>query len=103
MTIRYLAAITRKALAVFLTFLFSSGARGRDPSDPDLVQSQLFEFCGDVQALVQSLPDLFRQDEMLVRIVAALAAGYPKEFQALEIRADERLLVCFAGQKFHLQ
>jgi D-alanyl-D-alanine carboxypeptidase len=100
MTIRYLAAITRKALAVFLTFLFSSGARGRDPSDPNLVQSQLLEFRGDVQALVQSLPDLFRQDEMLVRIVAALAAGYPKEFQALEIRADERLLVCFAGQKF---
>ena len=100
MTIRYLAAITRKALAIFLTFLFSSGAVSRDPGDPDFLQSQVFEFRGDFQALLQSLPDLFRKDEKVVRILAALAAGYPSEFQALEIGADQRLIVCFAGQKF---
>jgi hypothetical protein len=46
----------------------------------------------------KACPDLFGKDEKLVRILAALAAGYPKEFQALEIGVDQRLLVCLPAR-----
>jgi hypothetical protein len=62
--------------------------------------NQRFEYQDDIQALALSLPDSFRHDQKLVPILAALTAGYPKTLQALEIRSDQRLLVCFAGQKF---
>jgi len=70
------------------------------PTEPASSPNQRFEFHDDIQALVLSLPDSFHHDQKLVSILAALAAAYPKALQALEIKSDQRLLVCLAGQKF---
>jgi len=69
-------------------------------AEPVASANQRFEFHDDIQALVQSLPDSFHHDQKLAPILASLISGYPKALQALEIRPDQRLLVCVAGQKF---
>lgn len=93
----YLAGFLRRGfpisfLALLVANLFSA--------EPVPSKNQRFEYHDDIQALALSLPDSFHQDQKLVPILAALAAGYPKALQALEIRPDQRLLVCLAGQKF---
>ncbi|HEY4255962.1 MAG TPA: M15 family metallopeptidase [Candidatus Udaeobacter sp.] len=72
----------------------------RSFTEPVPSTNQRFEFDDDIQALVLSLPESFHHDQKLVAILTALAAAYPKALQALEIRSDQRLLVCLAGQKF---
>jgi hypothetical protein len=69
-------------------------------AEPVTSTNQRFEFHDDIQALVQSLPDSFHHDQKLAPILAAFISGYPKALQALEIRRDQRLLMCLAGQKF---
>ena len=96
----YVAGFLRRGLAFFLTSLLASLVGNLFATEPASSPNQRFEFHDDIQALVLSLPDSFHHDQKLVPILAALAAAYPKALQALEIRSDQRLLVCLAGQKF---
>jgi hypothetical protein len=89
-----------RGLAFCLINLLALLAGNLSCAEPVASTNQRFEFHDDIQALVQSLPDSVRHDRNLVPIVAALAKGYPKALQALEIRSDQRVLVCLAGQKF---
>ncbi|HEX3619427.1 MAG TPA: M15 family metallopeptidase [Candidatus Udaeobacter sp.] len=96
----YAAGFLRKGLAFFLISLLAFLVGNLFSTEPASSPNQRFEFHDDIQALVLSLPDSFHHDQKLVPILAALAAAYPKTLQALEIRSDQRLLVCLAGQKF---
>jgi hypothetical protein len=98
--VHYVAGLLRKGLAVFLISLPTVFVGNVSSTEPVASANQRFEFHDDIQALVLSLPDSFHHDQELVPILAALAAAYPKALQALEIKADQRLLVCLAGQKF---
>ena len=89
----------RTALAVLLTGLSAFGELS-PVSNASPAKTERFEYRDDIQAFIRRLPDLFREDEKLVRILAALAAGYPKEFQELVKSADQRLFICLVGQKF---
>ena len=59
-----------------------------------------FEYHGDIPAFIQILPTSLAGKEKLIPIVTALATGYPKEFEGLEVAGDQRVMVCAAGQKF---
>ena len=96
----YVAGFLRRGLAFFLISLLAFLVGSLFSTEPASSPNQRFEFHDDIQALVLSLPDSFHHDQKLVPILAALAAAYPKALQALEIRSDQRLLVCLAGQKF---
>ena len=96
----YVAGLLRRGLAFFLISLLAFLVGSLFSTEPASSPNQRFEFHDDIQALVLSLPDSFHYDQKLVPILAALAAAYPKALQALEIRSDQRLLVCLAGQKF---
>ncbi len=96
----YVAGFLRRGLAFLLTSLLAFLVGSLFSTEPASSPNQRFEFHDDIQALVLSLPDSFHHDQKLLPILAALAAAYPKALQALEIRSDQRLLVCLAGQKF---
>ena len=96
----YVAAFLRRGLAFLLISLLALLVGSLSSTEPVPSTNQRFEFHDDIQALVSSLPDSFHHDQKLVPILTALAVGYPKVLQALEIRPDQRLLVCLAGQKF---
>ena len=96
----YIAGFLDRGLTFFLISRLALLAGTLFSAEPVPSTNQRFEFHDDVQALVMSLPDSFHRDQRLVPILAALAAGYPKALQALEIGSDQRLLVCLAGQKF---
>jgi len=98
--VHYVAGFLRRGLAFFLISLLAFLVGSLFSTEPASSPNQRFEFHGDIQALVLSLPDSFHHDQKLLPILAALAAAYPKALQALEIRSDQRLLVCLAGQKF---
>jgi hypothetical protein len=98
--VHYVAGFLRRVLAFFLISLLVFLVGNLFSTEPASSPNQRFEFHDDIQALVLSLPDSFRHDQKLVPILAALAAAYPKALQALEIKSDQRLLVCLAGQKF---
>jgi len=98
--VHYVAGFLRRGLAFLLTSLLAFLVGSLFSTEPASSPNQRFEFHGDIQALVLSLPDSFHHDQKLLPILAALAAAYPKALQALEIRSDQRLLVCLAGQKF---
>jgi D-alanyl-D-alanine carboxypeptidase len=98
--VHYLAAFLRRGLAFVLIIRLALLVGTFSSAEPVTSANQRFEFHDDVQALVLSLPESFHHDQRLFPILAAIAAGYPKALQALEIRSDQRLLVCFAGQKF---
>jgi hypothetical protein len=98
--VHYVAGFLRRGLAFFLISLLAFLVGSLFSTEPASSPNQRFEFHDDIQALVLSLPDSFHHDQKLVPILAALAAAYPKALQALEIRSDQRLLVCLAGQKF---
>ena len=71
------------------------------PSSPSgSGQVQRFDYRGDIRAFIQSLPPSLGKKEKLIPVVTALATGYPKEFEGLEIGPDGRVMVCAAGQKF---
>jgi len=95
-----LTGILRSGFALFLINLLAFFAVNLSLAVPVPAKDQRFEYHDDIQALALSLPASFHHDERLVLILAALAAGYPKAVQALEISSDQRLLVCLAGQKF---
>ncbi|MGH7984351.1 MAG: hypothetical protein ACREFF_14590 [Candidatus Udaeobacter sp.] len=90
----------RRGLAFFLRCVLMLLVGDLSFTEPVPSTNQRFEFHDDIQALVLSLPESFHHDQKLVAILTALAAAYPKALQALEIRSDQRLLVCLAGQKF---
>jgi D-alanyl-D-alanine carboxypeptidase-like protein len=96
----YIAGFLRRGLAFFRISLLALLVGNLSSTEPVRSTNQRFEFHDDIQALVLSLPDSFHHDQKLVPILAALAAGYPKALQALEITPDQRILVCFAAQKF---
>ena len=96
----YVAGLLRRGLAFFLISLLAFLVGSLFSTEPASSPNQRFEFHDDIQALVLSLPDSFHYDQKLVPILAALAAAYPKALQALEIRSDQRLFICLAGQKF---
>lgn len=96
----YVAGFLRRGLAFFLICVLMLLVGDRSFTEPVPSTNQRFEFDDDIQALVLSLPESFHHDQKLVAILTALAAAYPKALQALEIRSDQRLLVCLAGQKF---
>jgi hypothetical protein len=96
----YIVGFLRRALAFFLIGRLALLVGILSAAEPVGSANQRFEFHDDVQSLVMSLPDSFRRDQKLVPILAALVAGYPKTLQALEIRSDQRLIICFGGQKF---
>jgi len=98
--VHYVAGFLRRGLAFLLTSLLAFLVGSLFSTEPASSPNQRFEFHDDIQALVLSLPDSFHHDQKLLPILAALAAAYPKALQALEIRSDQRLLVCLAGQKF---
>jgi len=98
--VHYVAGFLRRGLAFLLTSLLAFFVGSLFSTEPASSPNQRFEFHDDIQALVLSLPDSFHHDQKLLPILAALAAAYPKALQALEIRSDQRLLVCLAGQKF---
>jgi hypothetical protein len=82
------------ATTVSLRVVYSSPAKATPP------EKQRFEFHNDIEAFARALPDSLRENKELISILAALATGYPKEFQGLELGADHRVLVCLADQKF---
>jgi hypothetical protein len=91
--------VMRGATAVFLIALVAFVEI--NPSTAQSVpQSRRLEYKGDVQAVVQALPEPFRKDVKLSAVITAMANGYPTEFQAVEIDADQRLMLCLAGGKF---
>ena len=96
----YVAGFLRRGLAFLLISLLAFLVGSLFSTEPASSPNQRFEFHDDIQALVLSLPDSFHHDQKLIPILAALAAAYPKALQAVEIRPDQRLLVCLAGQKF---
>ena len=96
----YVAGFLRRGLAFFLISLLAFLVGNLFSTEPPSSPNQRFEFHDDIQALVLSLPDSFHHDQELAPILTALATAYPKALQALEIKADQRLLLCFAGQKF---
>lgn len=96
----YVAGFLRRWLAFFLISLLAFLVGNLSSTEPVPSTNQRFEFHDDIQALVLSLPGSFHHDQKLVPILTALAVAYPKALQALEIRADQRLLVCLAGKKF---
>jgi len=98
--VHYVAGLLRRGLAFFLISLLAFLVGSLFSTEPASSPNQRFEFHDDIQALVLSLPDSFHYDQKLVPILAALAAAYPKALQALEIRSDQRLFICLAGQKF---
>jgi hypothetical protein len=98
--VHYVAAFLRRGLAFLLISLLALLVGSLSSTEPVPSTNQRFEFHDDIQALVLSLPNSFHHDQKLAPILAALAAGYPKVLQALEIRPDQRLLVCLAGQRF---
>jgi len=98
--VHYVAGFLRRGLAFLLISLLAFLVGNLFSTEPASSPNQRFEFHDDIQAPVLSLPDSFHHDQKLVPILAALAAAYPKALQALEIRSDQRLLVCLAGQKF---
>jgi hypothetical protein len=98
--VHYVAGPLRRRLAFFLISLLALLVGNLSSTEPVPSANQRFEFHDDIEALVLSLPDSFHHDQKLVPILTALAAAYPKALQALEIRSDQRLLVCLAGQKF---
>ena len=71
------------------------------PSSPSgSGQVQRFDYRGDIRAFIQSLPPSLGKKEKLIPVVTALATGYSKEFEGLEIGPDGRAMVCAAGRKF---
>jgi len=70
------------------------------PSPSASEGSQRFDYRGDIRAFIQSLPASLGKKEKLIPVVTALATGYPKEFEGLEIGPDGRVMICAAGQKF---
>jgi D-alanyl-D-alanine carboxypeptidase len=98
--VHYVAGFLRRGLAFLLISLLAFLVGSLFSTEPASSPNQRFEFHDDIQALVLSLPDSFHHDQKLIPILAALAAAYPKALQAVEIRPDQRLLVCLAGQKF---
>jgi len=98
--VHHVAAFLRRGLAFFLISLLALLVGNLSSTEPVPSTNQRFEFHDDIQALVASLPGSFHQDQKLIPILTAFAADYPKALQALETRADQRLLVCLAGQKF---
>jgi hypothetical protein len=98
--VHYVAGFLRRGLAFFLISLLALLVGNLFSTEPVPSQNQRFEFHDDIEALVLSLPDSFRRDQKLVSILAALAAGYPKEFQGVEIGPDHGLFVYLAGKKF---
>jgi hypothetical protein len=68
------------------------------PSQP--AQTQRLDYRGDTRAFLQSLPASLGKKGILIPVVTALATGYPKEFQGLEVGPNERIMICTAGQKF---
>lgn len=97
---QYIAAFLSRGLAFFLISLLALLVGNLLSTEPVPSENQRFEFHDDIHALVLSLPDSFHHDQKLVPILTALAAGYPKEFQGLEIDPDHRLFVYLAGKKF---
>jgi hypothetical protein len=95
-----LAVTSRAAGVLLLASLAAFGGATPSSTAPASAQTQRFDYQGDNQAFIRNLPASLGKDEKLIPIVTALATGYPKEFQALEIGPDQRLLVCLAGQKF---
>ena len=68
------------------------------PSPSD--RAERFDYRGDTRGFIQSLPVSLGKKDKLIPVLTALATGYPKEFQGLEVGPDERVMVCAAGQKF---
>jgi hypothetical protein len=88
------------ALGLFLAAVLSLSEVASSPAESTRPENQRFEFRNDIEAFTHSLSASLRENKKLVSVLAALAAGYPKEFQGLEIGADHRLFVYLAGQKF---
>jgi D-alanyl-D-alanine carboxypeptidase len=88
-----------KVAVVFLTVLVAFGELNWCVAGP-VSEGHRLEYKGDLQAFVQSLPDSVRKDSRSVAVITALATGYPKDFQGVEIGSDKRLMVCLAGGKF---
>jgi D-alanyl-D-alanine carboxypeptidase len=85
---------------VFLAAVLSLSEVGSSPAESTRPENQRFEFRNDIEAFTHSLSAPLRENKKVVSVLAALAAGYPKEFQGLEIGPDHRLFVYLAGQKF---
>jgi D-alanyl-D-alanine carboxypeptidase len=94
-------ALTLRATVAGLASLATLIAAAPPPSSPSRSnRPQRFDYRGDTRAFLQSLPASLGKNEKLTAILAALATGYPKEFQGLEIEPGQRVMVRAAGQKF---
>jgi hypothetical protein len=100
MFVHYAAGVLCKGLVFVLISRSALPVGNLSSAEQVPAKSQRFEVQDDIQALVQSLPDSVHHDRNLVPILAALATGYPKALQALQIGSDQQVVLCFAGQKF---
>lgn len=94
------AATLRQTLTCLVCLAAFTGVAPPPPSPSGSGQVQRFDYRGDLRAFIQSLPRSLGKKEKLVPVVTALATGYPKEFEGLEVGSDGRLMVCAAGQRF---
>ncbi|MGB8340161.1 MAG: M15 family metallopeptidase [Chthoniobacterales bacterium] len=94
-------ALTLRATAAGFVCLALLTAATPPPASPSPSgRTQRFDYRGDIRGFIQSLPAWLGKKKKLVPVVSALATGYPKEFQGLEVGADDQIMVCAAGQKF---
>ena len=96
----YNAFTLRATVAGFvgLAVLTAASPPPSAPSPSD--RTERFDYRGDTRGFIQSLPASLGKKDKLIPVITALATGYPKEFQGLEVGPDERVMVRAAGQKF---
>jgi D-alanyl-D-alanine carboxypeptidase len=94
-------AFTLCATVAGFVGLAALSAASPPPSAPSLSdRTERFDYRGDTRGFIQSLPASLGKKDKLIPVLTALATGYPKEFQGLEVGPDERVMVCAAGRKF---
>ena len=94
-------AVTLRETLTWLVCLGTLTALAPSSSSPSGSEgAQRFDYRGDIRAFIQSLPSSLSKKEKLIPIITALAIGYPKEFEGLEVGVNQRVMICAAGQKF---